>query len=235
MFGDPVSNPKNWRTENLISLGKLKNGVNFKSVDNGFEIKCLGVSDFKDRYAIDDMGLIGEVSLNGEPNANQLLKDGDVVFVRSNGNKALVGRCLAVFPGDERLTFSGFCIRFRIESSDLGLDYFLNCMKSDSMHKVMVGRGANIQNLSQGVLSNLSIPMPPLVLQEEFAAFVAQVNKSQFIWGFVAKKRLVVDGIRFSRTSEKPPVSAVLAGGFSEVCGKFRDRRAHDVFWQQNP
>ena len=102
MFGDPVINPKGWSTQNLKALGELKNGVNFKSVDNGFEIKCLGVSDFKDRYAIKDMSLISDISLSGKPNVNQLLQDGDVVFVRSNGNKALVGRCLAIFPGEKK-------------------------------------------------------------------------------------------------------------------------------------
>ena len=180
MFGDPVLNPKGWSTQNLKALGGLKNGVNFKSVDNGFEIKCLGVGDFKDRYAIKDMSLISDVSLNGEPNANQLLQDGDVVFVRSNGNKALVGRCLIIFPGEEEVTFSGFCIRFRNASKNLELDYLLNCLKTDSMRKAMTGRGANIQNLSQSLLSKLKIPLPPLELQQEFADFASQVDKSRF-------------------------------------------------------
>lgn len=181
MFGDPVLNPKGWSAKNLKALGELKNGVNFKSVDNGFEIKCLGVGDFKGRYAIKDMSLVGDVSLNGEPNVNQLLQDGDVVFVRSNGNRALVGRCLAIFPGEEKVTFSGFCIRFRNASEELELDYLLNCLKTDSMRKAMTGRGANIQNLSQSLLSKLEVPLPPLALQQEFAAFVQQVDKSRFI------------------------------------------------------
>ncbi len=180
MFGDPVLNPKGWSTHNLKALGELKNGVNFKSVDNGFEIKCLGVGDFKDRYAIKDMSLVSDVSLNDEPNANQLLQDGDVVFVRSNGNKALVGRCLAIFPGEEKVTFSGFCIRFRNASKKLELDYLLNCLKTDSIRRAMTGRGANIQNLSQSLLSKIEIPLPPIALQREFAAFVSQVDKSRF-------------------------------------------------------
>lgn len=181
MFGDPVLNPKGWSTQNLKALGELKNGVNFKSVDNGFEIKCLGVGDFKDRYAIKDMSIVSDVSLNGEPNANQLLQDGDVVFVRSNGNKALVGRCLIIFPGEEQVTFSGFCIRFRNASKNLKLDYLLNCLKTDSMRKAMTGRGANIQNLSQSLLSKLKIPLPPLELQQEFSAFISQIDKSRFV------------------------------------------------------
>ena len=180
MFGDPVENPFDWEVKPLGELGELKNGVNFKSVDSGIEIRCLGVGDFKDRYQIGDMELISIVSLNGRPNENQILRDGDIVFVRSNGNKQLVGRCLAVFPGDEEVTFSGFCIRFRNESDRLLLDYLLSCLKSDPMRKAMTGRGANIQNLSQKILSGVVIPIPPLALQQEFAAFVQQVDKLEF-------------------------------------------------------
>ena len=181
MFGNPVENLLSWPNRKMGELGELRNGVNFKASDSGFEIKCLGVGDFKDRYSITDMGLIDTVFLSGEPTDKQMLKDGDVVFVRSNGNKQLVGRCLAVFPGDKSLTFSGFCIRFRNESDDLLLDYLLGCLKSDSMRKAMVGRGANIQNLSQGIMSEIMIPIPPLELQQDFVAFVQQVDKLKFI------------------------------------------------------
>ena len=181
MFGDPIKNPFDWRTNLLSNLGNLKNGVNFKSVDSGTEIRCLSVSDFKDCYQISNMELISSVSLNNKPNKTQLLRDGDVVFVRSNGNKRLVGRCLAIFPGDEDVTFSGFCIRFRNESNELLLDYLLGCLKSDSMRKAMTGRGANIQNLSQKILSEVVLPIPPLTLQQEFATFVQHVDKSRFI------------------------------------------------------
>lgn len=53
----------------------------------------------------------------------------------------------------------------------------LGCLKSDPMRKAMTGRGANIQNLSQKALSGVIIPLPPLTLQQEFAAFVQQVDK----------------------------------------------------------
>ncbi|MDU2590264.1 MAG: restriction endonuclease subunit S [Atopobium sp.] len=181
MFGDPIENPFDWRTKPLSNLGNLKNGVNFKSVDSGTKIRCLSVSDFKDCYQISNMELISYVSLNNKPNKTQLLRDGDVVFVRSNGNKRLVGRCLAIFPGDEDVTFSGFCIRFHNESNELLLDYLLGCLKSDSMRKAMTGRGANIQNLSQKILSEVVLPIPPLTLQQEFATFVQHVDKSRFV------------------------------------------------------
>lgn len=45
----------------------------------------------------------------------------------------------------------------------------------------MVGRGANIQNLNQQILGMLVIPIPPIELQEQFADFVRQIDKSKFI------------------------------------------------------
>lgn len=43
----------------------------------------------------------------------------------------------------------------------------------------MAGRGANIQNLNQQTLSQLAIPLPPLSLQNQFADFVTEVDKSK--------------------------------------------------------
>ena len=44
----------------------------------------------------------------------------------------------------------------------------------------MVGRGVNIQNLNQQILSSLQIPLPPMELQQEFVKFVEQSDKSKF-------------------------------------------------------
>ena len=43
----------------------------------------------------------------------------------------------------------------------------------------MGGRGANIQNLNQKILSDLQIPIPPLDLQNQFSAFVEQIEKTK--------------------------------------------------------
>ena len=113
------------------------------------------------------------------PSEEYLLKDDDIVFVRSNGNKALVGRSLAVYPGDVPTTFSGFCIRYRKHDNEITVPYLLRVLKTDSMRMKMAGRGANIQNLNQQILGTLVIPVPPVELQNQFAAFVTEVNKSK--------------------------------------------------------
>ena len=179
MFGDPVTNLKGWTTKPLLDMGNCKNGMNFHTGDSGMEMHCLGVGDFKDLSFIDGTDHLPVISLNEAPPEESMLRDGDIVFVRSNGNKALVGRCLVVYPRNTPTTYSGFCIRYRLTSSEVDTTYLLRVLKTDSMRKKMAGRGANIQNLNQQILAALDIPLPPIKLQQAFAAFVEQVDKSK--------------------------------------------------------
>ena len=179
MFGDPVTNPMDWPTKPLLEMGYCKNGMNFHTGDSGIEMHCLGVGDFKDYSVIDGTDYLPTISLNEAPPEESMLQDGDLVFVRSNGNKALVGRCLLVYPHNTPTTYSGFCIRYRLTSAEVNIAYLLRVLKTDSMRKKMAGRGANIQNLNQQILAALNIPTPPLELQEWFTAFIEQINKSK--------------------------------------------------------
>ncbi|EIH0335782.1 restriction endonuclease subunit S [Escherichia coli O22] len=175
MFGDSVENPKRWDVASLLEYGSFKNGMNFTKGESGSVLKCLGVGNFKSLATITCMDNIGEIELNTLPSDDYLLKDGDIVFVRSNGNKALVGRCLTIYPGKEKVTFSGFCIRYRIENTAITPEYLNFLFRTPSMKQQMLsgGQGANIQNISQGTLSALRIPVPPLEKQQAFSKVVS--------------------------------------------------------------
>ena len=179
VFGDPVENPHGWLTKGLMELGSCKNGMNFGAKDIGVTIKSVGVGDIKDYDNIEDIESLTTISLNEMPSEEYMLKDGDLVFVRSNGNKELVGRCVAVYPHETPVSFSGFCIRFRKESSDVLLDYLLRYLKMPEVRAKMAGRGANIQNLNQKILAALQVPVPPLETQMAYVAFVRQSDKSK--------------------------------------------------------
>jgi len=179
IFGDPVDNPFQWPTVPLLQLGDCKNGMNFHSKDSGVEINCLGVGNFKDYSVIDNTAELPMISLNETPPEEYMLHDGDIVFVRSNGNKALVGRCLVVYPHDIPTTYSGFCIRFRKNSTAVLTDYLLRYLKADSVRVKMTGRGANIQNLNQQILASLQVPIPQKELQRQFIDFVYQTGKAK--------------------------------------------------------
>ena len=181
LFGDPVTNPKGWKTKHLLDMGYCKNGMNFHAGDSGMEVNCLGVGDFQNLSVMDGTAHLPVISLNEAPPEESMLRDGDIVFVRSNGNKALVGRCLVVYPRNTPTTYSGFCIRYRLTSNEVDTTYLLRVLKTDSIRKKMAGRGANIQNLNQQILAALDIPLPPIEQQQQFATFVQQADKSKAV------------------------------------------------------
>ena len=163
-----------WEKKRLGDCGTFKNGMNFVSTESGYSIHSLGVGDFKNLYKIENTETLSEISLNAAPSEEYLLKDGDIVFVRSNGNKELVGRCLLVYPKNIPTTYSGFCIRFRKKIDQLDADFLLHFMKSDKSRKILNGKeGANISNLNQKILGDFEVPLPP---QEEQKRIVAHLD-----------------------------------------------------------
>lgn len=167
-----------WEKVRLGDCGTFKNGMNFASTDSEYSIHSLGVGDFKNLYKIDDTETLSEISLNAAPSEEYLLKDGDIVFVRSNGNKELVGRCVIVYPKNIPTTYSGFCIRFRKNFEQLDSDYLLHFMKSDNSRKILNGKeGANISNLNQKILGDFEIPLPSLTEQKSIAQHLDSLNE----------------------------------------------------------
>ena len=179
MFGDPLQNQRGWPTKSLLEMGCCKNGMNFHADDSGIEIRCLGVGDFKDLSVIEGTTQLPMVSLGQKPSEESMLHDGDIVFVRSNGNKNLVGRCVVVYPGTTPTTYSGFCIRYRLTCNDVMIPYLMCVLKSESTRSKMTGRGVNIQNLNQQILAKLNVPIPPMERQQKFADIIVKCDRAK--------------------------------------------------------
>ena len=178
MFGEPVRNNKRWNINSLANYGSFKNGLNFSKNETGFSFKYLGVGDFKNLSRLSEISLLSVVSLSNQPSEGFFLKDNDLVFVRSNGNKRLVGRCIVVFPKEEKITYSGFCIRYRLNNNDLNAIFLSHLFRVSTFKNRMLqnGRGANIQNINQKLLNELKIPIPPITIQTKFAQIVEKTE-----------------------------------------------------------
>lgn len=130
----------------------------------------IGVSNIGDRF-YPDYSQLQEVKKD-IVRLEDCLRNGDIVFVRSNGNKELVGRCMLVKNPTERVTYSGFCIRARLNDTDrYDPVYFTYYFKSKAFRRAVSGTavGANIQNLSQARLSNHECRIPSIEVQHRIA------------------------------------------------------------------
>lgn len=159
-----------WKKVKLGDIATFSNGINFGKDAYSSGVKLITVSDFGNLYYPDYASLneVDEKVLR----KNDYLKDGDIVFVRSNGNKELVGRCMLISNPPAPVTYSGFCIRARLNDTQLNdPHFFAYYFKSQIFRKAMSNSavGANIQNLNQGLLSNHILSLPPLKEQKRIA------------------------------------------------------------------
>ena len=159
---------KGWVEKRLGEIGSCKNGLNFKRAAEGEKIDIVGVSDFKKGLVVDDATELERLTLQELPEQEWYLHPNDIVFVRSNGSKALVGRAV-IIKSKRPLTFSGFCIRYRIEDKRIDPDYLARIVSVESFRKAMLsGRNATtINNVTQPILLSQVISIPSLGEQKQ--------------------------------------------------------------------
>lgn len=180
IFGDPVENEKGWDVKKFSEVASFKNGLNFGKNENGYSYKILGVGDFKDNYVVNSSSL-EYINLNAELSSDYFLNPEDIVFVRSNGSKELVGRCVSV-DCTETTTYSGFCIRCRLnENSGVLPMYLLYVCKNKGIREYLTqsGRGCNISNVNQKILNSTNIIIPPLSNQQLFIRLVELIEQQK--------------------------------------------------------
>ena len=165
-----------WREYKIEDIATLSNGINFGKAAYSKGIKLIGVSDFKDRM-YPDFNSLQEVDAK-VVRTSDYLKYGDIVFVRSNGNKELVGRCMMVNK-EIPVTYSGFCIKLRLNDTTSFNPVFLTYLcKTQQFRKSMAGTavGANIQNLSQSRLGGCIVNLPDIETQHRITTILSRYD-----------------------------------------------------------
>ena len=186
LFGD-LANPKcQWKKEKLVDACK-----------NPDDIKCgpFGTQLSKDEYCSSGVAVWEIPQINSgfatqpphfltDEKANQLeaysIKSGDIAMSR----KGNVGRC-AVFPETmEDGIIHSDVLRIRIDN-DLVLPVFMMHQLHYSgavQHQIeLVSSGAIMAGINVTKLKQIEVHIPPLELQNQFADFVKQVDKSKVV------------------------------------------------------
>lgn len=163
-----------WEKVKLGDIADFSNGINFDKSAYAEGVKLIGVSNFGDLF-FPPYYELAEVKKNCVRDTDYLTS-GDIVFVRSNGNKELVGRCMLVSNPPFPVTYSGFCIRCRIKEQDKYNPVFCTYyFKSKGFRHAMSGSavGANIQNLNQKRLSAHQFMIPDIDGQMRIATILS--------------------------------------------------------------
>lgn len=154
MFGDVILNEKEWKVSKWNEILTIRNGKNQKQVedaDGKFPIYGSG-------------GIMGYAK-------DWIVKKNSVII----GRKGNINKPILV-----RENFWNVDTAFGLEPvlekiNSEYLFYFCQLYNFEKLNKAVT-----IPSLTKSDLLNISIPLPPLALQNEFADFVVQIDKSQF-------------------------------------------------------
>ena len=157
-------------------IANLRNGVNYIVADQGALVKVVGVGDFQDRTELSSFDILSQIRLRSHLSSDDELQDGDLLFVRSNGNKNLIGRCMVIRNPPAGTTFSGFTIRARLDKSQALPDYISLVFQTGSLSRQMTlagGGNGNISNLNQSLLATMPVSLPSLEIQKVLVSCIS--------------------------------------------------------------
>jgi len=184
MFGDnPIENGK-WKVETL--------GSHLITIDNGKSFVCSDSMRKGEYPAILKLSAVTYGEYNQNENKALLdedmflkkveVKQGDLLFTRKN-TPELVGMAAYVFETERNLMMPDLIFRLNVKD-DLNKIYLWKLINHpvfrERIQNLANGSAKSMSNISKERLQALKIPVPPLSLQNNFATFVQQIDKSKF-------------------------------------------------------
>lgn len=180
MFGDPEENPFNWEK---ILLAKViinaNNGMARRGNDKDGNI-VMRLVELQDGYI--DYSNPNRIILKDNEKKRYLLKDEDFLFARVNGNPDNVGRCAVFHDIGEDVYHNDHIIRVHFDEELLNGTFASALFNSDYGKKQLKSKiktSAGQYTVSQDGIGAIATILPPAKLQNQFADFVQQVDKSK--------------------------------------------------------
>ena len=183
MFGDPVLNPKKWNIEKLKTLtSKIGSGATPKGgresyISEGVSL-VRSMNVYKGYFEYEGLAHITEDQARELDNVT--LQENDVLI---NITGASVARC-CILPKDVLPARVNQHVSILRATEKLNPVYLSNLLITDTEQRVLLGiggaGGATREAITKIELETLDIPVPPLSLQNDFATFFQQIDKSKF-------------------------------------------------------
>ena len=180
MFGDYIKEGG----KPLSELATITGGLTKNSKRNTFDLKMpyLRVANvFFNRL---DLNEILEIGIREEEIEKTLLQTGDLLFVEGNGSIEQIGR-VAIWDGSiSPILHQNHLIKARFRGRTITPEFALYYFMSQEGRQQIISKSVStsgLNTLSVNKIGSLILPMPPVALQEQFAEFVKQLDKSKLV------------------------------------------------------
>ena len=181
MFGDPITNPKHWNTKAITELCEniMGGGTPSKSKPEYFEgtIPWVSPKDMKSLFILDSQDHITEDAVNNS-SAKKIKSDSILMVIRSG----ILKHTLPVAMNKVEVTINQDMKAF-IPSSEINPYYLLFYFKGIERDVLSGVRAVTADNIDFNQFKKRHVILPPKQMQDDFASFVQQIDKSKFeIW-----------------------------------------------------
>ena len=185
MFGDLVENPKQFPCMLLGSIMTVmpQNGL-YKPqsayVQDKFGTPILRIDGFYNGK-VTDFNNLKRLCCTDFEKERYLLVENDIVINRVNSIEYL-GKCARISGLQEDTVFESNMMRFHLDDSKVNSTYITTVLCSQYIYRQILTRAkkaVNQASINQGDVQSLNVVVPPLSLQNQFADFVAEVDKSK--------------------------------------------------------
>lgn len=181
MFGDPAANPKGWPVRKVSDfVRRFEGGKNIQAgSEGGSPYRILKVSAATSGTYRESES---KPSPNGySPPASHIVRAGDLLFSRAN-TEELVGATAIVEKTDGKTLLPDKLWRFvwnePVESAYMHALFQSGHVRRE-LGKLASGTSASMQNISQGKLYGLPLPIAPYEKQNDFAEKSAMIHSIQ--------------------------------------------------------
>ena len=106
----------------------------------------------------------------------KMVKENDILMCSRNGSAKLVGKVALIPSLQEQMSFGAFMMIIRSEYYSYLMTYF---QLPEFRSQISTGT-TTINQITRYMLDKVKLPVPDKASIDEFAAFVAQVDKSKF-------------------------------------------------------
>ena len=183
MFGSPITNDKNLPIASLGScLQDIENGRSFvcdrnSRTGNQPGLLKLSAATYGFYKSEENKAILSEDDFVEQSE----VRDGDLLFTRKN-TPELVGMSAYVWQTPKKLMMPDLIFRL-IPNQKIHPIFLWKLINHDvfrcKIQELATGTAKSMSNISKERLRNLEIIVPPIKLQNQFADFVAQVDKSK--------------------------------------------------------
>ena len=182
MFGDMYLNTMEWREIDLETMADIVSGITKGRKIAGKQltkVPYMAVSNVKDGY-IDWTTVKTIEATDQEINQYRLLPDD--VLMTEGGDPDKLGRGAIIRTPFENCIHQNHIFRVRLDESHILPDYFAEYLKHQRAKRYFLGcakQTTGIASINMKQLKALPVLLPPLELQNEFSAFIRQIDKSK--------------------------------------------------------